>query len=202
MVSILWASDSHIEGILAVITGEQTPCSAVLGGGCFPRKCSAGVGPNPGACACVAVAKTVGIVEKCLVATETGVHAPAGQISESYPPYLGQPRQGKLSGPPVLPQPPLWHSGFERPIPLSVCRVRELTGTPINNQFPNRAGLIRAPLPGQKQTLCLLKISNIVALGLPRNHHHTRVLRLYGSGPRFQILSLAVHLLIVSLTQR
>lgn len=124
--SILWASDSHIDGILKI-----SQIQAIEGRKTGRHKRSAKVVPidkRMRSCR----KETVRIVEKCLVATETGVHALwAGQFSESYPPSLGKPRQaGRVSSlSPVLP--PRGPVAL-RPIPLSVCRVRKLaTGTAI-----------------------------------------------------------------------
>lgn len=91
--SILWASDSHIDGIL-----EISQIQAIEGRKTGRHKRSAKVVPidrRMRSCR----KETIRIVEKCLVATETGVHALwAGQFSESYPPSLGKPRQaGRVS---------------------------------------------------------------------------------------------------------
>lgn len=122
--SILWASDSHIDGILKI-----SQIQAIEGRKTGRHKRSAKVVPidrRMRSCR----KETVRIVEKCLVATETGVHALwSGQFSESYPPSLGKARQaGRVSSlsPMLPPRGPV----ALRPIPLSVCRVRKLvTGT-------------------------------------------------------------------------
>jgi len=105
--SVLWESDSHMEGILERIRGRTNALVRRGWGGCLvSRKKEVGRSwPNSTATDAYSSScrKTGGIVEKCLVATETGVPALAfaGQISESYPPNPGKPRQGKAS--PVLP---------------------------------------------------------------------------------------------------
>lgn len=99
--SILWESESHMEGILNVLEDDKR--LGQEGGivwlfGFQKKKRSARVGRISSiAHAFSSCRKTVWIVEKCLVATETGVPALAGQISESYLPTSTQVSQGRVS---------------------------------------------------------------------------------------------------------